>query len=82
MAKNKKTDLLDSISKTRGAKQRNVKRVNCEFEPDIYEQIKITSWLTEKSMNGLINDAVKEYLAKYSNDDLEAIKKLAQKIMK
>lgn len=82
MARTKKSEHSNESLQSTEKQERKVKRVNCEFDPDIYDQIKITAWLTDNSMNGLINDAVKEYLSKHSNEDLEAIKKLAQKIMK
>ncbi|PKM69861.1 MAG: hypothetical protein CVU94_01980 [Firmicutes bacterium HGW-Firmicutes-19] len=78
----KKVISTDNEDQDNSKKERNVKRINCEFSPDVYEQIKITAWLKDVSMNQFINDAVKEYLDKHVSEDVEAIKKLARKMMK
>jgi predicted HicB family RNase H-like nuclease len=78
----KKVISTDTEDQDNSKKERNVKRINCEFSPDVYEQIKITAWLKDVSMNQFINEAVKEYLDKHVSEDVEAIKKLARKMMK
>lgn len=78
----KKVEVVENDEHDNSKKERNVKRVNCEFAPDVYEQVKITAWLKDISMNQFINDAVKEYLDKHVSEDVEAIKKLARKMMK